>query len=251
MDKKPEIIVEHHPLPDARPVKYNSPDPLPDSSTGGSQTTKTLVVGGVLGVIITLVISTIYFLNNGNLWMSSSTSESNEMSYLTKSQDQSQSVPEQQTGVSDSTANWKTYSYSTFSLKVPPEWSQYKGSQPIQLVNYDVEKAEGRSFDPTADKGKLKVEVWVDEQKRSVESLVAEHKQSYVGLRQYTDDSTWTETPITIDGGDGIEVKNANPGFSIYTTDSMGNNITIGFALDFDNYRELADQILSTLRFTN
>lgn len=65
---------------------------------------------------------------------------------------------------SDETANWKTYTNSVekFSFKYPQSWFLKESSSMIQIFNYDVDKAPGRSYDPVRDGNLFKVEVFLD-----------------------------------------------------------------------------------------
>lgn len=148
----------------------------------------------------------------------------------------------------DPTANWKTYTFSFFLIKLPPGWLVSEGN-PVQLLNYDMKNAPGRGFDQQLDKGRLKVEIYKtdsgDNLRRYLDGIRAERYQKGLG------DSIWQESQITVDGLPAVKVKTSNPGFGVYTQSSTSERIiSIAFTLDFDNYQQLAHQILSTFRFT-
>ena len=146
------------------------------------------------------------------------------------------------------TANWKTYNFSYLFIKLPEGWKVQSEGNPIQFANYDIRSAAGRDFNPDLDKGKLKIEVYKtefgDNIRRYLDGAKAERYQERLG------DAKWEEREITVDGLPGIWVKTSDPGFVVYTQASNSEKIiSIAFVLDFDNYQELANQILSTFRF--
>jgi hypothetical protein len=141
---------------------------------------------------------------------------------------------------------------SLFSMQLPQGWIEDSiSTNPVQFLNYDVNKAPGREFNPVEDKGLLKIEVYFDNSGKSLASLLAESKEgakNAIGEENFK----WTETSITIDGQQGVKVDTANPGFSVYVKHpSDPVNFIISFGLDFDRYPEIANQILSTFKFNS
>src|SRR5258708_31420463 len=139
------------------------------------------------------------------------------------------------------TANWKTYTYSLFSIKVPADWHDTSTHNDFaQLVNYDVSTAPGRDFSPNLDKGKLKVEIYTTNTNQNIAAYLSSQGASS------------NQIPITVSGQPAIWVNSPTHTYVIYVKHpSQQSIINIAFFLDFDNYRDLAKQILSTFTFTN
>lgn len=156
------------------------------------------------------------------------------------------------------TAHWKTYIFSvanpdSYSLKYPPDWEENDQGNPnlIQLTNYDPNKAPQRGFDPTTDKGLLKIEIYNENTKKDLKSYITDEKIESIELHGKETESLWSETEMKVDNQYAIKVKDINPGFVIYVQHPSKTSIlSIAFELDFDNYQDLADQILSTFKFT-
>ncbi|MFH1864209.1 MAG: hypothetical protein ABIJ85_04915, partial [bacterium] len=155
------------------------------------------------------------------------------------------------TATPDETANlsrdevlrdWKTYTYDTFLIKLPSGWYTTQLKNPIQFLNY-TPPSIGGDFDPLTDKGKLKIEVYKNKSSLSLREHVDSQKTGPLELGPYS------ETPIKIDGIEAVKVTTSNHGFSYYF---KGSDFiySLVFGLDFNNYTNLADQILSTFRFT-
>lgn len=146
----------------------------------------------------------------------------------------------------DPTANWKIYSYPLFSLRLPSEWKNIKENGPTQFLNYSGDS--GREFDSQLDKGKLKIEIYTENTNLDLKNYVT--KQKAVSREARGADWSWSEFTTAVDNQPAIKVKTPTPGFIIYTQHpSQTIILTIAFALDFDNYSNLADQILSTFKF--
>lgn len=147
----------------------------------------------------------------------------------------------------DPTADWKMYTYQIFTIKFPPDWSTTSIKNPVQFLNY-VPDLTGGDFNPSTDKGKLKVEIYQNNTSDSLESYLTQQKSSAIEARGEGID--WQETKAMVAGKEAIKVKTSNPGFTYNFKDASSNTIfSVSFALDFDNYNELSDQILSTFRF--
>ena len=150
----------------------------------------------------------------------------------------------------DPTANWKTYTYQIFTIKLPPNWSTTDVKNPVQFLNYVLDPKSGGSFNPSTDKGKLKVEIYQNNSSDSLESYLAQQKSSAIEARGKEID--WQETKEIVAGKEAIRVKTTTPGYTYNFKDISSNTIfSIAFGLDFDNYKELSDLILSTFKFTN
>ena len=174
---------------------------------------------------------------------------------LTSQQTQEKPTPtplpaEVSTKEGDETANWKTYTYPLYSLRLPQEWESGGQQNPIQFLNYTPSDIGGE-FDPKLDKGRLKIEIYTSTIPQELKNFVAQEKINSLELRGEQVRSLWRETTMAVDEQPAIKVENGTPGFVIYTQNPSKTAIlSIAFVLDFDNYQELADQILSTFRFT-
>lgn len=158
------------------------------------------------------------------------------------------STPVSQSSASAETANWKTYNFNLFSLKLPQGWSEYRSENPIQLVNYQVGEI-GSGFSPQLDKGKLKIEIYTQETKQSLTDYVSQQKAQTIETRGTG--WSWVESNLSVDGQPAIKVKSSSPGFVVYTQNPQKTKVfQIAFALDFDNNQTLTDQILSNFKFT-
>lgn len=150
----------------------------------------------------------------------------------------------------DPAANWKTYTYELFTIKFPSEWFTTSIKNPIQFLNYTLDPKSGGSFNPSTDKGKLKVEIYQNSTSDSLESYLAQQKSGAIEIRG--NEINWQETKAVVAGKEAVRVKATTPGFTYNFKDVSSNTIfSIAFVLDFDNYRELSDQILSTFKFIN
>jgi hypothetical protein len=198
---------------------------------------KWLIIGG-----ITLVI-----LLTGTAYVLSQQKESKNQQTAIKPTP----TPASDAAGADPTTNWKTFTYQSLSLKLPSEWNEYLNTPTfIQLANYDITTAPGRGFDQNQDKGKLKIEVSSVQTNQSLETYIAQlKKQAETDFAGGT--VTWNESQLIIGGRTATKVKSNFPGFTVYSKDISDENILIiSFALDFDKYPELANQILSTFKFT-
>jgi hypothetical protein len=143
----------------------------------------------------------------------------------------------------DPTADWKTYSYQTYSIKFPTDWVTTNTKNPAQFLNYSMNSADGRSYDSSTDGNKLKVEIYQESTNDSLETYLTNEKES-------KGDGAWTTSKTTISGVEAIRVKTSNPGFVYYVKDVASNSVfSVAFLLDFDNNIDLANQILSTFKF--
>lgn len=107
--------------------------------------------------------------------------------------------------VEDPTANWKTYIFSvanpdSYSLKYPPDWEENDQGNPnlIQLTNYDPNKAPQRGFDPTTDKGLLKIEIYNENTKKDLKSYITDEKIESIELHGKETESLWSETEMKV-----------------------------------------------------
>ena len=139
-------------------------------------------------------------------------------------------------------ANWETYKYDTFSIKLPPEWYATQLKNPIQFLNY-VPTTPGGDFNPLIDSGKLKIEIYKNKSPLSLKEYVSERESGPLEPKDYS------ETPTKINDLEAIKTTSSNLGFSYFVKN--GDYIFhLVFILDFNNYTDLADQILSTFKFT-
>jgi len=158
--------------------------------------------------------------------------------------------PKPSAEAADPTADWETYTYQIFTIKLPSNWSTTGVKNPVQFLNYVPNPKNGGSFNPSTDKGKLKVEIYQNNSPDSLESYLAQQKSSAIEARGKEID--WQETKEIIAGKEAIRVKTTDPGYTYNFKNISSNTIfSIAFALDFDNYKELSDQILATFKFTN
>ena len=148
------------------------------------------------------------------------------------------------------TANWKTYTDSYFSLKLPEEWKkENQTSNPIQFSNYDKNNMS-MAQQKGSYEGLLKLEIYRDSTTKTLKDYVIEEKYEKFNITGKEMESRWDETEINIDGQPAIRVKTDNPGFAIYVKNPKSQEIlSMGYGLDFDNHPSLADQILSTFKF--
>lgn len=132
----------------------------------------------------------------------------------------------------------KDYS-NDYSLSLPSGWYQ---AEKNMFLNY-VPTEEDASFIPSKDKGKLKVEVVILSGASSLRAAVESQK--------VYDDQEYSEKPITVDGQPAILVENPDKTSMVVTKNPYTNDIyMIQFFLDFDNYKSLRNQIITTLKFT-
>lgn len=150
----------------------------------------------------------------------------------------------------DPTTKWNTYTFSSFSIALPPEWSQHHPQQqnPLAFENYDPSTQSGRDFSPNLDKGLLKIEVYTSNP-INLRTYVDNQKTQTIDIRG-TSTISWTEVPTQIGGQPAIKFDADTPGFSYAVVDPKTKNIlALAFALDFDRYPALATQVLSTFKF--
>ena len=211
---------------------------------------KTLAIGfTIVSFIIAIGVGGYILGTRNNQSLQDRVNEQNPVIFPTQGTvDGNKPLPSTLPNKSDETANWKTYNFSYLSIKLPEGWKAQNEGNPIQLINYDIASAAGRDFNPDLDKGKLKIEVYKtefgDNIRRYLDGVKAERYQKGLG------DARWEEKKITVDGLPGIWVKTSSSGFVVYTQASNSEKIiSIAFALDFDNYQNIANQILSTFRF--
>lgn len=154
-------------------------------------------------------------------------------------------------------SNWKTFTTTNFSLKLPNEWNQGTSKNPVEFLNYNTSVVEGSHFNATKDKGLLKIEIYTTnnevklDNEQTLKNFVMQEKRNAEEIRG-SKDFPWIEKSLTVGDQQAIMVKTDNPGFVVYTLNTKGTKIySIAFALDFDNYESLANQILSTFQTTD
>lgn len=134
---------------------------------------------------------------------------------------------------------WKSYKFSGLSISVPGSWVK---NSTDALINYDITTAPGREFDTTLDKGLLKVEIYEEESALGIQDYLTESREGKTGLL-YT-----PKNPINtiIDGQPAIKDESA-----VYVK-NLSNTTVFGifFGLDFNNYHDLENQIISTIKLT-
>lgn len=140
-----------------------------------------------------------------------------------------------------------SYTFHTLSLQLPQHWKVNNRNETLlQLVNYDIKAVPGREYNPKLDKGRLKIEIYTETALKNVNQYIMQQKSQY-----QADKNTWKETSVTVAGQPAIKVKNIFPGFFVAIQDPATKRIySISFGLDFENDEKAADQILSTLKFT-
>lgn len=143
----------------------------------------------------------------------------------------------------DPIENWKTYNYQLFTIQLPPEFSPTSTKNPLQFLNYNPDPKQGGHFDSIADKGKLKIEIYQNSTSESLENYLERQKENT---------TTWQEEIIAMNGYSFVKVKTSNPGFVFYAKHISSDTIfSFAFGLDFKNHESLAEEILSTFKFTN
>ena len=140
-----------------------------------------------------------------------------------------------------------THTFHSLSLQLPQGW-KVNNSDPalLQLINYDIKAIPGRDYNPSLDKGRLKIEIYTTNELKSVDQYIKQQKAQYQGAKE-----SWKEKSITVAGQPAMKVESIFPGFFVAVQDPATKRIfSISFGLDFENNEKAADQILSTLKFT-
>ena len=135
----------------------------------------------------------------------------------------------------DPTADWKKFSYPTFEFKLPPDWTvdSATNSNPLQFVNVAA---------------LLKIIIYTDSQSLTLRGFVDQQKTNAIDLRG--PEIRWTETETTLADQPAIKLEGDFSGFWIAVFDPQAKRTRqIIFGMDFSNYPELAEQILSTFKF--
>lgn len=156
----------------------------------------------------------------------------------------------QPTVKADETANWKTYKEKDFLIKIPKNWykSDEKISNSIRYQSFDPTIAPQRGFDPSQDKGLLVVDITTTNSMQSLENFVSKYKADNEAIipNQFIEEQT-----ISVANQQAIKSKSIY-GYDVFVKSPDKNIIfDIGFGLDFNNYADLRDQILSTFKFTD
>lgn len=115
--KKSKVVFEEHPLPDARPIYYTTPDPQPDEKSFNNAHLATLFAGIVIGVLVMIVIAGTLYLNKIN--------EDDVASInlpVVVSPVPTKMVTPSPLSPTINTASWNTYSDGTYSFKYPQDW---------------------------------------------------------------------------------------------------------------------------------
>lgn len=238
-------------VPQGDPLQNQQPPIEQPSVTDAPNTRKWLIIGGiVLVVILALGVGVLAYQNFTAKQQPQPTPEA--ASELPPAPPRVPGEPttdaSREPNGSAETVNWKTYDYTSFSIKLPSDWKEYGTGNPKELVNYDIENSPGRDFDPVADKGKLKVEIYTEDTTKDLKSYVAKAKADAIEIMG--NNLVWTESTVTVNNQTAVKVKTSRPGFVLYTKHpSRPTAVLIAFILDFDNYPDLADQILPTFKF--
>ena len=147
-------------------------------------------------------------------------------------------------------SGWKSYTFTDYSVSLPEGW-RYRilSSNLKQFYNYELDSARRGHFDPELDKGLLKLEILKSEDNgKSLQEFVNERKQQTLDL--WKQDFGWKEAQITVDEQSAIRVDTTEPGINVYVQNPYNSVFyLLSFGLDFDNFENLANQILSTFRF--
>ncbi len=160
-------------------------------------------------------------------------------------------------------ADWKIYDATELgvSFKYPSDWyvDLTNGPTYIRVQNYDMNTAPGRSYSPTADKGKyltvlrkdttLNVSTY-DELHNELANrvlsntdlgpavIVNENQFMINGYTAYQREVRYPNSPL-------------NDGLETYVLDGKGNIIIVSPGLDIEGGKTFYDQILSTIQFMN
>ena len=142
--------------------------------------------------------------------------------------------------------NENIYRCSAYSIKLSSGWME-NGSEHAEFMNYDPDKAPGRSYDPTLDKGKLKFGITVYNTTYDLRTIATRQakllEQKIISI-----------TPLTI---------NNYPAIKVYSKHPLGYNVNTYYIQDlsktlvaetspifgYDNTSDFENQILSTFTF--
>lgn len=140
-------------------------------------------------------------------------------------------------------SGWKTYLDSTHQVSIdyPGDWYPPEVGNPTQFFNYDVAKAPGRSFDSQLDRGMLKIEIYFS----GDTATLKEYVENYIETTYGSDTNEKLNNVRMSNGQQAMQLGSAYFVRNPYTQE----NIILSFGLDFNNYRQLRDKILSTFKF--
>jgi hypothetical protein len=140
---------------------------------------------------------------------------------------------------------WKIFKMPDFTISTPTEFNldTYSSTDDyVAITNYDVNTAPGRDFNPIEDKGLLKIEIVKLDTDKTFEEYFKDFKETkIINLK-----SGLSVHEVIGEDGPGI----GYPSYFIKKTNNEEFYI-IHFWLDFQNYPELRDNILSTFQFKN
>lgn len=157
------------------------------------------------------------------------------------------------TPITDPTANWKTYKYSLFSIKVPREW-QAGESNTKDFTQLKLQLEPNNTLSKT--------EIYTEKTSQDLESYVEKRRQDAKEFSQAANalsnyKADWKLIPTKIDNQPAIKVQDfeAYPSnVSYYVKDPTKKwSIIIAF-YDFGsntNSSEIFDKILSTFKFSD
>ena len=141
----------------------------------------------------------------------------------------------------NSVTKWHRIKFPTYQFEVPPSWivDPLTGS----ISNYEIKTQ--KEMGPTI-KDLLKIEIHEDYSSPNINQFVDKAKQEF----DYFATTPQKESRLIVSGQEAIKIDSDSPGFWIAVQDPNNKTIVeILFGLDFDNYRSLANQILSTFKF--
>lgn len=144
---------------------------------------------------------------------------------------------------------WKTYDSALFSIYVPKDWTiQEKDENGVGFSNYSPDTALGLM--PSVEKGHLKLVINLTSNAQSVSEYVQKQKEDAQTL--WGQEIVLKTTPITLDGQPAtkLETRPYRTGFKVIAKHPIeATIIDLSFEASFDNYPQLADQILSSFIF--
>ncbi len=137
-----------------------------------------------------------------------------------------------------------------FQLTVPISWKKSEYQNPIQYWNYDeTELLRPPEYISSRDKGKLKIEIYGHDN-AELKLLIDQHNTPIMDPNE-----KFIEKDLRIDGVSAKLIESSSAFGNISTVFIQNPNnqhiYSIVFALDFDRYKNLRDQILGSFKFTD
>lgn len=141
---------------------------------------------------------------------------------------------------------WKIFTLPNYSISVPSEFNINNDSSTnnyLSITNYDVNTAPGRDFSPSLDAGMLKIEIV----KADTNKILDEYMNA-----EYSNEFKKIKINNALSGYEVVGKEGPGTGYPTYFIEDPITKefYYINFWLDFNNFSELRNQILSTFKFT-